>query len=155
LTGSLDLFRRLCEIGADLVGLHLLAEDYPAASWAHKSGRRWPLTDCRTRFIGAGGPEISRGFPRFERGRISINRGSYFEGVAEDVWGFHVGGYRVCEKWLKDRRGRTLAKKDVARYGQIVAAVTETIRSVGKIDDVIDSHGGWASAFDTMHAECT
>ncbi|WP_375144074.1 type ISP restriction/modification enzyme [Bradyrhizobium sp. Ash2021] len=26
---------------------------------------------------------------------------------------FHIGGYQVCEKWLKDRRGRTLSKDDI------------------------------------------
>ena len=25
----------------------------------------------------------------------------------------HIGGYRVCEKWLKDRRGRTLSYDDL------------------------------------------
>ena len=24
------------------------------------------------------------------------------------AWGFHVGGIRVCEKWLEDRRHRQL-----------------------------------------------
>ena len=31
-----------------------------------------------------------------------------FRGVSEAVWNFHIGSYQVCEKWLKDRRGRTL-----------------------------------------------
>jgi hypothetical protein len=30
--------------------------------------------------------------------------------VPENVWEFHIGGYQVCEKWLKDRKGRTLSK---------------------------------------------
>jgi hypothetical protein len=32
-----------------------------------------------------------------------------FKGVREDVWNFHVGGYQVCEKRLKDRKGRSLS----------------------------------------------
>ena len=28
-----------------------------------------------------------------------------FEGVPEEVWNFHIGGYQVCHKWLKDRKG--------------------------------------------------
>jgi len=27
-----------------------------------------------------------------------------FQGVSEEVWNFHIGGYQVCEKWLKDRQ---------------------------------------------------
>ena len=28
--------------------------------------------------------------------------------MPEAVWNFHIGGYQVCEKWLKDRKGRQL-----------------------------------------------
>ena len=45
-----------------------------------------------------------------------------FRGVPEDVWNFHIGGYQVCEKWLKDRKGRTLSKDDIAHYQKIVVA---------------------------------
>ena len=42
-----------------------------------------------------------------------INPTRYFEGVPENVWDFYVGGYQVCGKWLKDRRGRTLSDEDI------------------------------------------
>ena len=32
----------------------------------------------------------------------------------EPVWEFNSGGYQVCEKWLKDRKGRTLSETDIA-----------------------------------------
>jgi hypothetical protein len=53
----------------------------------------------------------------------------------------------VCEKWLKDRRGRTLSKDDIAHYQKIVVALEETIRLMKEIDEVIERHGGWPSAF--------
>ncbi|MBL7215960.1 MAG: hypothetical protein ISS71_09810 [Phycisphaerae bacterium] len=46
----------------------------------------------------------------------------------EDVWQFMIGGYQVCEKWLKDRRGRTLSYDDVEHYKKICVALGETIR---------------------------
>jgi hypothetical protein len=39
-----------------------------------------------------------------------------------------MGVYQVCEKWLKDRRGRTLSFDDVQHYQKIVVALRETIR---------------------------
>ena len=33
-----------------------------------------------------------------------MNKGQYFEGVEKEVWEFMIGGYQVCEKWLKDRK---------------------------------------------------
>ena len=40
-----------------------------------------------------------------EQGRVWINAKQYFQGVPPEVWDFFVGGYQVCEKWLKDRKG--------------------------------------------------
>ena len=72
-----------------------------------------------------------------------------FRGVPEEVWNFHIGGYQVCEKWLKDRKGRTLTDDDLAHYQKVVVALSETIRLMADIDRVIDEHGGWPGAFQT------
>ncbi len=73
--------------------------------------------------------------------------------MPEDVWNFHIGGYQVCEKWLKDRKGRTLSKDDIAHYQKIVVALAETIRLMKEIDEVIEQHGGWPGAFQGPVAE--
>jgi hypothetical protein len=73
--------------------------------------------------------------------------GGGFQGVAEEVWTYRVGGYQVCEKWLKDRKGRTLSTDDIAQYLRIVLAIAETIRLVSEIDQLIEEHGGWPLAF--------
>jgi hypothetical protein len=78
---------------------------------------------------------------------IDKARAQGFEGVPEDVWNLHIGGYQVCEKWLKDRRGRVLSKADIEHYQKIVVALSETIRIMAEIDKVIDQHGGWPGAF--------
>jgi hypothetical protein len=69
-----------------------------------------------------------------------------FKGVREDVWNFHIGGYQVCAKWLKDRKGRSLTADDLAHYQKIVVALSETIRLMAEIDAVIAKHGGWPIA---------
>jgi hypothetical protein len=65
------------------------------------------------------------------------------------VWNFQIGGYQVCHKWLKDRKGRTLSADDIAHYHKIVVALSETIRLMAEIDEVIEQHGGWPGAFVT------
>ena len=80
----------------------------------------------------------------------SFQRGSSgFSPVPEAVWNFHIGGYQVCEKWLKDRKGRSLSKDDIAHYQKVVVALSETIRLMSEIEEVIDRHGGWPGAFQT------
>ncbi len=79
------------------------------------------------------------------KGRLFINRTQYFDGVPEDVWNFHIGGYQVCHKWLADRKkaGRKLSAEDIEHYHKIVVAINETIKIMKQIDEVIDAHGGW------------
>jgi hypothetical protein len=60
--------------------------------------------------------------------RVYTNKDPWFEGVRLDVWEFHIGGYQVCEKWLKDRRGRRLSFDDIRHYQKVVVALGETIR---------------------------
>ncbi len=56
---------------------------------------------------------------------------------------FHIGGYQVCEKWLKDRRERELSTEDIVHYGKVVVSLRETIRLMAEVDGVIDVNGGW------------
>jgi len=72
--------------------------------------------------------------------RVWISKSQYFEGVEPVVWEFHIGGYQVCDKWLKDRKGRKLSYDDVAHYQKIVVAIRDTIRLMAEIDAIIP---GW------------
>jgi predicted helicase len=74
------------------------------------------------------------------RGRVYINAQQYFENVPKAIWEYHIGGYQVCQKWLKDRKGRQLSYDDIKHYHGIVAALAETIELQAMIDEAIP---GW------------
>jgi len=78
-----------------------------------------------------------------EQGQVWINKTEYFDGIPPEVWEFHIGGYRVCHKWLKDRKSRTLSYDDIKHYQQIVGALAETITLMEQIDTKIEEYGGW------------
>jgi predicted helicase len=129
LTGNLELFRALAGLGGELVALHLLES---------------PKLDTPiTEFIGGRSPEVEK--VSWSKHTVWLDKAQTtgFKGVREDVWNFHIGGYQVCEKWLKDRKGRTLSADDRAHYQKIVIALSETIRLMAEIDAVIEKHGGW------------
>jgi predicted helicase len=134
LTSNLELFRALARLGGELVALHLLESP--------------KVNDFITRFEGQGDNSIPKK-PTWKAGAVWINATQRFEGVPEAVWNFHIGGYQVCEKWLKDRKGRTLSADDIAHYQRVVVALNETIRLMAEIDAVIEAHGGWPGAFKT------
>ena len=79
-------------------------------------------------------------------GRVFINRSQYFQGISPETWKLAIGGYRPAEKWLKDRKGRSLSYEDITHYRRICAALAETPKVMARIDEIIESHGGWPLA---------
>jgi len=137
LTSDLGLFRALAEKGEELVALHLMespALDHLITTFPIKGSNEVE----KVRYAEETS-EVSEDLGGLSRGRVYINKTQYFEGVEREVWEFHIGGYQVLHKWLKDRKGRTLSYDDVTHYGKIVVALKETMRLMGEIDEVIPS----------------
>jgi predicted helicase len=143
ITSNIELFRQLCGLGKELVGLHLLED---------KRLENRGLEISKVKFV-AGGKSlttghsslmtVSKGYPKYEDGKVYINAEAHFAGVPAEVWEFHIGGYQVCAKWLKDRRERELSAEELVHYGKVVSALGETIRLMREVDAVIESAGGW------------
>ncbi|OFW31609.1 MAG: hypothetical protein A3J28_04810 [Acidobacteria bacterium RIFCSPLOWO2_12_FULL_60_22] len=165
LTSDVNLFRSLCGLGAELVALHLLESPKLSKPIARFPVKGTNLVEKGfPKYFGPG--ELAPGMSQpLEAGRVYISKaeprgpladargsdgllphgcgsdgapeGQYFEGVPPEVWNFHIGGYQVCEKWLKDRRGRTLTYEDLEHYSKVVTALQETIRLMAEIDAAI------------------
>lgn len=130
---GLELLQALAKLGGKLMALHLFETP--------------ELDQLITEFIGSRNPEVEK--TSWSNNTVWVNKAQSigFMGVPEEVWNFQIGGYQVCAKWLKDRKGRTLSKDDIAHYQKIVVAISETIRLMAEIDQVIYKHGGWPEAF--------
>lgn len=137
LTSQPKLFRALCALGSELVDLHLMEKKGPATVTFPVP---LPKSDAAKDVVEAVHYAEPAGD---EQGRVYINKAQYFDGVPPEVWNFQVGGYQVCQKWLKDRKGRTLNFNDIKHYQGVVAALGETIRLMEAIDKAIDEAGGW------------
>ncbi len=85
-------------------------------------------------------PKCSKPYPetteqiRYADGRVYINATQYFDHVPETAWQFYIGGYQPAQKWLKDRKTRTLSFDDIAHYQTIIRVLLETHRLMGEID---------------------
>ncbi|MFA6165420.1 MAG: type ISP restriction/modification enzyme [Gemmatimonadaceae bacterium] len=138
-----DLFQRLVSLGGKLVRLHLMETEGKPLALRMRGDSRAPVVER----VGWCDDSVWLDAPATSGGLSTAVGTIGFAGVSREVWEFHVGGYQVCEKWLKDRKGRTLSKDDIAHYQRIVVALTETIRLMAEIDVVIEQHGGWPGAF--------
>ncbi len=54
------------------------------------------------------------------------------------AWELIIGGYQPAEKWLKDRRDRTLSMEEIQHYQKIIVALMETERVMGEVDGVFE-----------------
>ncbi len=66
--------------------------------------------------------------PKYQNGRIMINKTQGFDEVPQQVWECYVGGFQVAQKWLKDRKGRKLELEDIQQYTRILSILNETDR---------------------------
>ncbi len=125
LTSNDKLFRQLADYGEQLVQLHLMTSP--------------KLDNLITEFVEEEGDRtVAPAHPKYQDGAVQINKnGDKFTGVPEEVWNFYVGGYQPCQKWLKDRKERTLSDEDVLHYQKIVVSLKETIALMAKIDEAI------------------
>lgn len=109
------------ELGKKLVELHLLKSSL--------------LDPPIAKYQGSGDNDrIEKVIYREDEGRIYINKDKYFEGVTPEVWNYHIGGYQVLYKYLKDRKGRIM--DDAPRYCRIVTAIARTIDIQKEIDSI-------------------
>jgi predicted helicase len=69
-------------------------------------------------------------------GRIWINEEQYFDNIPLTAWEFYIGGYQPAQKWLKDRKERTLEFDDILHYQKIIVALSETDRLMKEIDKI-------------------
>jgi len=135
LTPYTELLCKLVKLGGKLADLHLLESP--------------TLSQPMATPIGGSGGAVEK--PTWSNDTVWVDKRQTtgFQGVPEDVWNFHIGGYQVCHKWLKDRKGRNLSDGEITHYQKIIVAISETIRIMGEIDEVIEEHGGWPGAFQT------
>jgi predicted helicase len=111
-----EYFNKMVAIGEKLRKLHLMENVVPQQN--------------RANFPKSGSNTIEK--PIYEATntgacpRVRINDTQYFDNVPETAWNFYIGGYRPAQKWLKDRKGRTLTYEDIEHYQKIIFVLNET-----------------------------
>jgi len=114
-------FKALVVLGAELRSLHLLESP--------------KVNQFITTYPVAGSDIVEKVL--YKNRQVFINQDQYFGNVPESAWNFYIGGYQPAQKWLKDRKGRTLINADIEHYQKIIVALTETERIMQEIDRII------------------
>lgn len=123
ITKDSQLFQQVAELGKAIADLHLMQSselDTPIAKYQGNSDN----------------DRVEKVIYQESQRRLYINPDKYFEGVSPEAWNYHIGGYQVLHKYLKDRKGRIM--EDPIYYCRIVTALSKTIEYQAKIDEIYD-----------------
>ena len=115
-----DTFWQLVKLGGNIRQIHLLE-----SPTVEKYITQYPID---------GNNEVGK--TKYQDGKVYINDTQYFDNVPQIAWDFYIGGYQPAQKWLKDRKERTLEFDDILHYQKIIVALTETGRLMKEIDKI-------------------
>lgn len=121
-TCNYELFKKMSGYGKTLTDLHLL--------------RSSVLGPSKTKFVGKHDNGVEKiSYSEAEK-RVYINSRQCFNNIESDLWQYKIGGYMVCEKWLKERKGRKLSLDEIKHFCKVVTAIQGTIETQNKIDEL-------------------
>lgn len=120
-TADYKVFSRMTELGRQLTELHLMKSDMLSKPIAKYQG-------------GDDNDKIEKIVYNAGEKRIYINKEKYFDNVSPELWNYQIGGYQVLQKYLKDRKDRSM--DDPRYYCRIVTALAVTIALQSQIDKI-------------------
>ncbi|MDR1371991.1 MAG: DUF559 domain-containing protein, partial [Dysgonamonadaceae bacterium] len=119
-----EQFEKLVAFGEKLRHLHLMENITVPNNFAN--------------FPESGNNKIENSFTEksndYQNNKVWINDSQYFDNVPEIAWKFYIGGYQPAQKWLKDRKGRTLTYEEIEHYQKIIFVLNETDRFMKEIE---------------------
>ncbi|HPD44412.1 MAG TPA: hypothetical protein PKZ45_09190, partial [Dysgonamonadaceae bacterium] len=85
--------------------------------------------------------KIEKAFYDEQKKRIYINESKYFDHVMPEVWAYCIGGYQVLQKYLKDRKGKSM--DDPRHFCRMITALVITQEIQEQLDEIypeIENH---------------
>lgn len=124
-----DLARELTTLGRQLIDVHLLRHAAPEFTTAGEG----LVTQPR--------------YPKWSAGQVLVSAERSMACCSREVFEYRIGAHAPAQKWLADRRGRTLTRSDQSHYQQLLGALERTLEIIAQIDRAIAARGGIERAF--------
>ena len=123
-------FNRIAAIGEKLRKLHLMQEIPQPLTVSFNTSGDNIVSEIRYE------KEIPDRVGEDKVGKVFINKSQCFENVPELAWNFYIGGYQPAQKWLKDRKNRTLTYDNIEHYRKIIAILVETHNLMQELEKI-------------------
>ena len=134
-TKDKEMFRQLVEKGHELRLRHLMEHQHSdALITTYPVG--WDNKVEKIGFDASGDDGLLRSSQWQVTGKVWINATQYVDHVPQVAREFYIWGYQPAQKWLKDRKDKTLSYEDIMHYQKIIVALTNTARVMEEIDGI-------------------
>ncbi|MBO8174167.1 MAG: N-6 DNA methylase [Thermococcus sp.] len=114
-------FEKYKKIGKELVELHLMKRSIPVDIGDKIEGDNLEVEKVK--------------YDKKKQG-VWINKTTILLEIPEEVWNYTIGGYRVIEKYLKGRKGRTLTIDELEHIYKVVEIIKRTIELVKELEKI-------------------
>ena len=129
---NVEQFENLSKIGQELIDAHLLKKIPDLEVGLPIGNGTNEVLDIR--FVPA--PALPQQGREFEYGKLYYNKNHYFDKVSSEIWEFQIGGYRVLEKYLKDRKGEILENEEILHIEKVIKVLAFTLQKMIEIDQI-------------------
>ena len=122
---STEDFEKIAELGQKLIDAHVMKTipDYDIAETYDGEVGRDKVEKVTFQ-------EVENG------GRVYINKTNYFEPIPEEIFEFHIGGYKVIDKYLKERKGRNLQIEEIHQVKNIAKILAFTVEKMEELNNI-------------------
>lgn len=126
---NINIFNELAELGTSLIQAHLLSDKIINELQTEPSLKEKGI------YTGNGDNTVEK--VQFSNQKLFINKTQYFENVSENVFNYLVGGYPVLDKYLKERKEKTLTLKEINNIENTVKVLEFTLTTKQEIDKLV------------------
>jgi len=124
ITRKKDLFIQMVKLGKELADLHLLNTESLSIT------TEYPISGSNT---------VEKISYDEKQNRLYINEEQYFTNISPDIWQFKIGVYKVLDKWLNEKKNKTLLPSDIDIFQKIVNSAYDSNIFQKKIDELFSS----------------
>ena len=125
---DLECFTKLAALGNKLIQAHLATEKIINDFKLNKNYKSIGI------YTGKGTNTIGKVL--FSKLKIFINKDQYFDNVSDVIFNYSVGGYPVLDKYLKERKEKTLTLSEINNIENTIRVIKYTISTKKSIDKI-------------------
>jgi len=135
---NLELVRKLINKGKELIELHLIDVMGDKTLKNKKQVSIKVITSKSSNEV-----VKNKGKKKYTNGRLFLNDDCFIDGISEKVFRFHVGGYPILEKWIRENSNEIITAEKMITLTNMIIIIENTISISNEVDKLLKSENSF------------